>query len=40
MIAEADRPRVEALIKASAAAARVGEARGGRDDAPDGRSAR
>lgn len=40
MIAEAERPRVEALIKASAAAARAGEVRGGRDDAPDGRSAR
>ena len=40
MIAEAERPRVEALIRASPAAARAGEVRGGRDDTPDGRSAR
>jgi DNA-binding MarR family transcriptional regulator len=38
MIAEAERPRVEALIKASTA--RSGETRGGRDDAADGRSTR
>ena len=38
MIAEADRPRVEALIKASTT--RSGETRGGRDDAADGRSTR
>lgn len=39
MIAEAERPRVEALIKASPAA-RGGETRGGRNDAADGRSTR